>query len=102
MEPALLARLAGIDNVVAVKQATTDLDQARAIVEDGRLALYAGNDDLLRAVRRDRRRAAASASPRTSAGEEMLELQKAIDAGDLDRARAIEAELAPLLRRRCP
>ena len=36
-----------IDNVVAVKQATTDLDQARAIVDDGRLALYAGNDDLL-------------------------------------------------------
>ena len=31
------------------------------------------------------------------AGEEMLELQKAIDAGDLDRARTIESELAPLL-----
>src|SRR5690606_27376635 len=47
LEPALLFRLAEIDNVIAVKQATTDLDQARAIVDDGRLALYAGNDDLL-------------------------------------------------------
>ena len=47
LEPALLARLARESaNVVAVKQATTDLDQARAILDAG-LALYAGNDDLL-------------------------------------------------------
>ena len=32
--------------MIAVKQATTDLDQARAILDAG-LALYAGNDDLL-------------------------------------------------------
>src|SRR6478672_11695443 len=47
IETALMARLAEIDTVVAVKQATTDLDQARRIVEDVGLALYAGNDDLL-------------------------------------------------------
>jgi 4-hydroxy-tetrahydrodipicolinate synthase len=33
--------------VVAVKQATADLDQARRILADTGLMLYAGNDDLL-------------------------------------------------------
>ena len=47
LEPALIARLARESaNVVAVKQATTDLEQARAILDAG-LVLYAGNDDLL-------------------------------------------------------
>jgi 4-hydroxy-tetrahydrodipicolinate synthase len=96
MEPALLARLAGIDNVVAVKQATTDIDQARAIVDDGRLALYAGNDDLLVPFGEIGGVGGICVASHV-AGEDMLELQKAIDAGDLDRARTIEAELAPLL-----
>ena len=96
MEPPLLARLAGIDNVVAVKQATTDLDQARAIVEDGRLALYAGNDDLLVPFGEIGGIGGICVASHV-AGEEMLDLQKAIDAGDLERARTIEAELAPLL-----
>jgi 4-hydroxy-tetrahydrodipicolinate synthase len=47
LEPDLLARLSEIDNVVAVKQATPDLDQAATIVRHGGLDLYAGNDDLL-------------------------------------------------------
>ena len=47
LEPDLLAELGRIPNVVAVKQATADLDQARAIVADTGLTLYAGNDDLL-------------------------------------------------------
>jgi 4-hydroxy-tetrahydrodipicolinate synthase len=47
LEPDLLADLGRIPNVVAVKQATADLDQARAIISDTGLMLYAGNDDLL-------------------------------------------------------
>ena len=47
LAPDLLADLGRIPNVVAVKQATADLDQARAIVSDTGLMLYAGNDDLL-------------------------------------------------------
>jgi 4-hydroxy-tetrahydrodipicolinate synthase len=45
--PPLMARLAEIENVVAVKQATPDPEQARAILRDTDLALYAGNDDLV-------------------------------------------------------
>lgn len=46
IEPETIAELARIENVTAVKQATTDIGQARSIVELG-LDLYAGNDDLL-------------------------------------------------------
>ena len=47
LEPEALAQLAEIPNVQYVKQATTDLDQARRIVDEIGLTLYAGNDDLL-------------------------------------------------------
>lgn len=47
IEPPTMAELARIPTVKAVKQATTDLDQARFIVEETGLALYAGNDDLI-------------------------------------------------------
>ena len=46
LEPETLAELAEIPNVPAVKQAT-DPGQARRILEETDLALYAGNDDLL-------------------------------------------------------
>jgi len=47
LEPDVLAELATIPNVGAVKQATADLDQARRIVDETGLVLYAGNDDLV-------------------------------------------------------
>jgi 4-hydroxy-tetrahydrodipicolinate synthase len=47
LEPDALAELAEIPNVTAVKQATTDPDQARRILAETDLELYAGNDDLL-------------------------------------------------------
>ena len=46
IEPVTMAELADIPNVRAVKQATTDVEQAKKLVELG-LTLYAGNDDLL-------------------------------------------------------
>ena len=47
LEPDTMVRLAEIPTVRAVKQATTDLDQARRILAETDLELYAGNDDLL-------------------------------------------------------
>jgi 4-hydroxy-tetrahydrodipicolinate synthase len=44
IEPATIARLAEIENVVAVKQAHGDLDEARFIAEETRLDLYCGDD----------------------------------------------------------
>jgi 4-hydroxy-tetrahydrodipicolinate synthase len=42
--PETIARLAEIENVVAVKQAHDDLDEARFIAEETRLDLYCGDD----------------------------------------------------------
>jgi 4-hydroxy-tetrahydrodipicolinate synthase len=47
LEPDTLIELGRIPNVQYVKQATTDLDQARRIVEESGLILLAGNDELL-------------------------------------------------------
>ena len=47
IEPETILELAEIPNVIAVKQATTDLGEARRIVEEAGLDLYAGNDDLI-------------------------------------------------------
>jgi 4-hydroxy-tetrahydrodipicolinate synthase len=45
--PETLAELAEIPTVQAVKQANDDLEQARRIVEETDLALYAGDDNLI-------------------------------------------------------
>jgi 4-hydroxy-tetrahydrodipicolinate synthase len=47
IEPETMAKLAEIDNVVAVKQANDDHLEARFIVEETRLDLYAGDDNLV-------------------------------------------------------
>jgi 4-hydroxy-tetrahydrodipicolinate synthase len=47
LEPETIVELAEIPSVRAVKQATEDLDQARRILDETDLDLYAGNDDLV-------------------------------------------------------
>jgi 4-hydroxy-tetrahydrodipicolinate synthase len=47
LEPETIIQLAEIPSVAAVKQATEDLGQARRIVAETGLDLYAGNDDLV-------------------------------------------------------
>ncbi len=47
LEPETIAKLAEIPTVVAVKQANDDLDQARRILAETDLDLYAGDDALL-------------------------------------------------------
>lgn len=95
MPPALISRLAEIDEVVAVKQATTDLGEARHIVEQTRLALYAGNDDLLLPFA-ELGGAGGICVASHVAGSEMRDIQVAVEEGDLERARALDASLHPL------
>src|SRR5262245_21201707 len=47
IEPETMIELAGIPTVKAVKQATEELDQARRIVDETDLDLYAGSDHLV-------------------------------------------------------
>ncbi|HEX6228180.1 MAG TPA: 4-hydroxy-tetrahydrodipicolinate synthase [Solirubrobacterales bacterium] len=88
--PELLAELARIDNVVAVKQANNDeLQQI-----DG-LSLLAGNDDAFLPTL-ELGGAGGILVASHLVGPQMREMWDAAQAGDLDRAREIDATLRPL------
>ena len=92
LEPDLLVRLAHESaNVVAVKQATTDLDQARAILAAG-LVLYAGNDDLL-APFLELGGVGGICVASHLVGSEMLRMCDLAESGDFDGVRALDREL---------
>jgi len=97
LEPDLLAELGRIDNVVGVKQANSDMDQARRIVEDTGLALYAGDDNLLGPFAEIGGAGGITVSSHL-VGEQMKELYEAARAGDVERSRALDAELADVYR----
>lgn len=88
--PSQLAELAEIDNIVAVKQAN---DAELGAVEG--LEVLAGNDNvLLRCLEVGGTGGICVASHLV--GPQMKELVDALAAGEVDRARALDAELAPL------
>jgi 4-hydroxy-tetrahydrodipicolinate synthase len=96
LEPETLAQLAEIPNVSAVKQATTDPEQARRIVAETGLALYAGNDDLLLPFL-ELGGVGGILVYTHLVGRHVRELVTRFRAGDAQRARALEAELRPVL-----
>jgi 4-hydroxy-tetrahydrodipicolinate synthase len=93
IEPETITRLAEIPNVVAVKQANADLDQARHIVESG-LDLYAGDDDLILPFLELGGRGGICVHTHV-VGPQVAELVRRFRAGDLDGARALDQELRP-------
>ena len=95
IEPETIAELAGIPNVRAVKQATTDPDQARRIVELG-LALYAGNDDLILPFLEVGGTGGVCVFTHL-VGPQVKELIGRFKSGDRDGAYAIGKELEPVL-----
>jgi len=95
IEPETIADLAEIPNVTAVKQATTDLDQARRIVELG-LDLYAGNDDLILPFLELGGIGGVCVFTHV-VGPQVKELVRRFKAGDRDGARALGRDLEPLL-----
>jgi 4-hydroxy-tetrahydrodipicolinate synthase len=96
LEPETLAQLAQIPNVTAVKQATTDPGQARRILAETDLVLYAGNDDLLLPFLE--LGAVGGILVYTHlVGTRVRELVTRFKDGDVEGARAIDAELRPLI-----
>jgi 4-hydroxy-tetrahydrodipicolinate synthase len=90
MDPELLAELAQIDNIVAVKQAN---DEELGPIEG--LSILAGNDNtFLRVLEFDGAGGILVASHLV--GDRMREMWDAAKGGDIDRAREIDAELTPL------
>ena len=90
MPPDLLAELAQVDNIVAVKQAN---DDELGPVEG--LAVLAGNDNTFLRVLRFGGAGGITVASHV-AGERMRAMWDAAQDGDLDRAAEIDAELAPL------
>lgn len=95
MEPDLLAELAGITNVVAVKQANPDLGECRAAIERTPLAVYAGNDDMLFPVLEMGGAGVISVASHL-VGDEMAEIARAAARGDIEEARRRDAALGDL------
>jgi 4-hydroxy-tetrahydrodipicolinate synthase len=96
LEPETIVRLAEIPTVRAVKQATTDLDQARRILAETDLALYAGNDDLLLPFLRLGGEGGIQVFTHL-VGPRVKELVRCFKDGDHEGAAEIERELRPLV-----
>jgi 4-hydroxy-tetrahydrodipicolinate synthase len=94
-EPETISRLAEIENVRAVKQAKPSLDAARHVVACG-LDLYAGDDDLLFPFLELGGTGGICVHTHV-VGPRVKELVTCYRAGDLDGARAIDAELRPAI-----
>ena len=93
IEPETISRLAEIDTVRAVKQANDDLAQARHIVDTG-LDLYAGDDNLVVPFLELGGVGGVCVHTHVVGPQVAAQVQAAVS-GDLERAREIDAELAP-------
>jgi 4-hydroxy-tetrahydrodipicolinate synthase len=96
LEPDTLAELAEIPNVQYVKQATTDLDQARRIVSESGLILLAGGDELLLPFLELGGKGGILVYTHI-VGPRVRELVTRFAHGDAEGAREIEKELAPII-----
>jgi len=96
VEPETIMELAEISNVVAVKQANPDLAQARRIVEETGLALYAGNDDLVLPFL-EMGGAGGICVYTHLAGPRVQEMVHRFRSGNLTGAQALNDELRPLV-----
>jgi 4-hydroxy-tetrahydrodipicolinate synthase len=94
IESETFLRLAEIPTLTMVKQAWDDLEQARFIVDEAGLALYAGDDPNLLPFLRVGGIGVISVTSHI-VGERMKELVGAFRSGDPGRAAQIDAELAP-------
>lgn len=95
IEPATMCELAEVPNVTAVKQANSDLDQARRIVEETDLALYAGDDNLVYPFLQ--LGGVGGVCVRSNiAGPQFKEMIDLFREGDAEGAKRIDEELGPL------
>jgi 4-hydroxy-tetrahydrodipicolinate synthase len=94
IESATIAQLAEIENVVAVKQALDDPDQARFIAEETRLDLYSGDDPNTLAFLELGGVGVVSVTAHLW-GWQIAEMIRRYRDGDVDGARAIHGELQP-------
>jgi 4-hydroxy-tetrahydrodipicolinate synthase len=93
IEPETIAELAAIPNVRAVKQANADLDQARRILAETDLDLYAGDDDLVFPFVQLGGLGGVCVHTHV-VGPQVKEQIRRYRAGDLEGAKQLDAEIA--------
>jgi 4-hydroxy-tetrahydrodipicolinate synthase len=96
IEPETMAELAEIPNVQAVKQANADLDQARRILAETDLDLYAGDDDLVFPFLELGGTGGVCVHAHV-VGPQIKELIRRFREGDAEGARRLEEETAPAI-----
>jgi 4-hydroxy-tetrahydrodipicolinate synthase len=96
IEPETLVELAGIPTVKAVKQATEEIDQAKRIVDETGLALYAGSDHLVYPFLEVGGVGGVVVYGNLVPGR-VKEMIRLYNEGDTDGARKIDEELKPLV-----
>jgi 4-hydroxy-tetrahydrodipicolinate synthase len=94
LEPETIAELAKIPTVRAVKQANDDLDQARRIVEEIGLDLYAGDDNILFPFLELGGVGGVCVHTHVF-GPQVKEMIRTFRAGDVEAARRIDEDLEP-------
>ena len=97
ISPQVLAELAAVENIVAVKQANPDLEETRRVRELCDLAVYAGNDDMLLDVL-TMGGAGGICVASHLVGPRLAEMARLVRAGDHEAARAIDESLRELYR----
>jgi 4-hydroxy-tetrahydrodipicolinate synthase len=96
IEPETIAELAEIPTVKAVKQATEEIDQAKRIVDETELALYAGSDHLVYPFLEVGGVGGVCVHGQL-VGTQVKEMIRLYKAGDKESARAIDEELKPVV-----
>jgi 4-hydroxy-tetrahydrodipicolinate synthase len=96
VEPETLAELAEIPTVTAVKQANADLEEARRIVAETGLDLYAGDDDLVLPFLELGGTGGVCVHTHV-VGPQIKELIRRFREGDVEGARQLEQETRPAL-----
>jgi 4-hydroxy-tetrahydrodipicolinate synthase len=96
IEPETIVELAEIPSVQAVKQATEEIDQAKRIVEETDLDLYAGSDHLVYPFLEVGGVGGVCVHGQV-VGTQVKEMIRLFKAGDTEAARAIDEELKPVV-----
>ena len=97
IEPETIARLAELEQITMVKEATGSLDQASQILATTNLTLLSGDDSLTLPLMAIGGRGVISVVGNLIP-QDMLALVTAVDAGHLDEARRMHLKLFPLCR----
>ncbi len=99
LEPETVARLAEVPNIIGIKEATGDLDQASQIraMTPPSFAIYSGDDSLTLPLMAVGAKGVVSVASHL-VGKQLQTMMQSFDAGNVQEARRIHLQLFPLFK----